>query len=130
MRIFDFLFYFTTKRYADVTFRTPVEQASYVLGLFTGLYIMTVLKLIEHYMYHALGSALIPVWIYIIIGIAIEQLFELIYIKNNRYETIAQQQFTKLQFNVSEKSGKRISLLYCICSVVVITVVAFMMHGF
>lgn len=112
----------------NVKIRTPAQQASYVLGVCTGAYVMNVGILIEYWHSHTIIKT-IPAWVYIIIALAIEQLIELVYIKNDRYELLVTRHRNSPGSNMSDKSGKAISLIYCIVPFLGITLTALLINN-
>ncbi|MEO8884967.1 MAG: hypothetical protein ABI367_02820 [Mucilaginibacter sp.] len=118
MELFDFLFYYSTLWYSKATtnqFRNPPQQASYVLGISSSLYVYSLSILIEYFITKSFKSQ-VPIWVFMVIALVIIQLFQYIYINKGRYNDIKERY---LKSNISDKKGKRLTVAFIVSGLVV-----------
>jgi len=112
--VFDFLFYYLTMWFSTAKtkqFRSPPEQTSYVFGISLLLYVMSIYSLMEYFLYK-LTKAYIPVWICMLIGLGIIQIFQYAYIQKGRYEFLKNREEHNSKFKISDKNGMIISVVF------------------
>jgi len=114
MILFDFLFYYLTMWFSTAKTKqlsSQRERASYAFGISLMLYIMGIYSLIEYFLTKSL-KAHINVWICLLIGLGITQLFQYLYIEKRRYEFIKNREAQDSKFKISDKNGMILSVIF------------------
>ncbi len=110
MIVFDFVFYYLTywftKNKEKLSWSTPPERTAYAMGLMVVDIVFSISILFEHYNLSIQFS--ISKLYFLIIGLAVMQFFQFIYIKRNRYEKISKK--IPEYFSISDDTGANISI--------------------
>jgi len=133
MKFFDFLFYYLTcwftKRAKVFKKMVPIDRVTYVMGISTLLWIMCIDMIVEYFIFGSFKS-IVPKYIFIISAFFFMWLFKYIYITKKRYERIFE--INQYKFNVSEKIGITISIVFVFLSLLIpfaIATILYVMNG-
>ena len=127
MKIIDFLYYYLVmwfKKRGKVI--DPIARPAFALGICSLLWFMTIDGIIEYVLFNTFKTR-IPKIIPVILGIAIIYFLEYIYVKRKRYYLILERDDPK--FNVSDKSGMIISIIFVLFSLAFLMLTAIILHG-
>jgi len=126
MIILDFLIYNLTRYYEEhrklLTWSTPLERASYVVGMVTLMWTFIVCEMI--YIFNNKTLVLSFELPFVIVGFGSMLLYKYIYIKRGRYERIVASP-TK-PFNINNKTGGIISIIFIFFSFLVMFGIMFL----
>ncbi len=114
MIIFDFLFYYLTywfeKRSYLLTWSTPKQRASYGIGLAITTFLFAISELI-YYTNSDLKDIQYAKFIFILIALGLMKLFDFIYIKKRRYESIDPIREFRFLGNISNNTRAIIAII-------------------
>jgi hypothetical protein len=130
MILFDFLFYYLTMWFSTAKTKqlsSPSERASYALGISLLLYVMGINYLFGYFLTKSL-KATIPIWICMLIGLGICQLFQYLYIDKGRYEFIKDREVQDSKFKIPDKNGMIISVIFSAGGLLFIVLSVFITH--
>ena len=120
MAALDFLYYYLTLWFSTSQtknrIRTPEERTAYVLGIISMLWVMFICTAIEYFETKSFQKPFIPVFVYVLIGIGLTQLYQQIYIKKGRLNLIRNKDNPFSQYNLSNRKGVVISIVFCVAS--------------
>jgi hypothetical protein len=113
MIILDFLFYYLTLWFEEhkdkLKWSTPLERSIYVMGLVTCLWLFSIWELIEIFILKPVILRHLPEIPFVILSLAIMQLYKYIYFTKKRYELISS---SKYNFGGNKKVGKVLSIIF------------------
>lgn len=127
MKIIDFFYYYLVmwfKKRGKVI--DPIARPAYALGICSILWMITIDGVIEFSLYHTTDLKM-PKFVFFIVGLAIIYLLQYIYVKRKRYYLILERNNPK--FNVSDKSGMIISIIFIFLSLGVLLITSKILHS-
>jgi hypothetical protein len=117
MTILDFLYYYLTnwfnKNQSQLKWSSPMERASYALGLASLGFLYGIGELLEF----TLLKFNLPKYLFIFIGLGLMQLYDFIYIKRKRYDSIDPLNSFKLVKNIDDKYRVAIAIIVIFISI-------------
>jgi len=117
MKVIDFLFFYFVHWFKKrKNIKEPIERTLYVLSICSILWLFFLNNIIEYFLFNTLKSK-IPGFIFVICAIIFYYLFKYIYVYKRRYYMILDR--SNLEFNVSNKTGITISLIFFISSFII-----------
>jgi hypothetical protein len=94
MIILDFLFYYLTywfeKNRDKLTWSTPIERSSYIIGLATTTFLVAIAEIFAFTIFKN-SEFPIPKFIFVGVGLGIMYLYDFLYIKKERFATISEE---------------------------------------
>jgi len=89
--ILDYLFFYLTywfnKNSDKLKWSSPVERSSYVIGIATTTFLVSIAEVLSFTLYKDSNST-IPKFVFVGVGLGIMYLYDYIYIKKDRYSAI------------------------------------------
>ena len=129
MKIIDFLFYYLVKwfekRQQKFKRIDPIEKACYGLGISVLLWLMCFDMVVEYFVLESFKS-IIPNYVFIIVALFFMWLFKYIYITKGRYKSVLET--NEDGFNVSEKTGITISIIFVFLSLLIPMAIVVLLH--
>jgi hypothetical protein len=129
MKIIDFIFYYLIKwfekRQQKFKRIDPIEKTCYGLGISVLLWLMCFDMVVEYFVLKSFKS-IIPNYVFVIVAIFFMWLFKYIYITKGRYKSVLET--NEDGFNVSEKTGITISIIFVFLSLFIPMALAVLLH--
>ncbi len=114
MIILDFLYYFLSHWFEihreRLKWSTPVQRASYAIGIGTLGFLYSVLLIVQLTI-DKYRSLHVPTWILVLLILGIIQLYDYVYITKDRYGYITSEKFSKFN-NIDKTRGTIISISF------------------
>ena len=117
MKGLDFLFYYFTYWFTEnkdkLSWSSPIERSVYAIGLFTMFWLISIGEVIQFLMSKEVkfDYSLLP---FLIIGLAIMQIYKYAYITKRRYESIISSKHSL--FNISNDTGATMVIIFAFFS--------------
>jgi hypothetical protein len=129
MKILDFLFYYLVKwfkkRQQKFKRIDPIEKTCYGIGITALLWLMCFDMVIEYFVLKSFKS-IIPNYVFVIVALFFMWLFKYIYITKERDKDVLET--NEDGFNVSEKTGITISIIFVFLSLLIPMALAVLLH--